>query len=659
MGVRLWPSEYGRLGFLSKGERLLLRSAEKNLTSGHFAVDIDPMHIGKDFKIGMYISPKEGLVTFCIMDGEIDFGKCDMYLIIAHYFEKQFRSRLLDAKVLIARNDKLKTLRFPYKHMLLFPEQHHLQTNDISSLDKLNNIVAFDFFRPMDFLGTEKNISQLHIFGGINHDDYDSSFSHIDDVQAKAIFERLAPEYTVVMPDIDYTKIHETADVLSESAMYITGNEVEYRTFYLDKYQVALVNDMGRGHRVILANPGSGKSVLLLARAFKYSSLYKKSKILLTCYNNNLANSYQFKEQCAGFKNDKNLYIYTFHKFVAELLRTVGVNICKGYPEEKDIIKCLELIKAGKIDIKFKAIFIDEVQIFDPIYIEICYRLLEPGDDSAFIMTGDLNQTVRALSKKGDVPWKKMPSISLDFKGRVRYIDKNYRNSHEISIYLKSMLMYMNTRFETLNMLNTSEYDYNQFKLGERATIGFKIRTGIKPKQINNETIRAIKEISIKYGISYSDIAIIFPFRGHKKLRYSVLRKLREALDLENIEYSEIFTSKDNSIRSKYSDTKGVVLSTIDSSLGLDFRAVVVCGLYPLEYVIERHPDGKSEMKKISSWEVIDKMSDSQKEKVQEQMRKIYTACSRARDVLYVISDLDKGTPLGDMVEGINGGMYD
>ena len=650
MSVRLWPSEYARLNLLSKGEKLLMRSAEKNLTSGHFAVDIDPMHISDGSKIGMYISPREGLVTFCIMDGDIDFSKCEAYLALVSFFENEFRSRLLNAKVLIARNGNRKILRFPYKHLLLFPEQHRIQTNVVANLSRLNNIVAFDFFRPMDFSGTERNISQLHIFGGISHDSYDSSFSGIDDMQIKAIFERLAPEYTVVMPDIDYTEIHKTSDVLAENAMYVTGKEVEYRTFCLDKYQVALVNDMGRGHRVILANPGSGKSVLLLARAFKYSSLYKNSNILVTCYNSNLANSYMFKEQCAGFVKH-NLHIYTFHKLAAELLRSVNLNMRNGYPDENDIIQCLNLIKAGKITTRFKAIFIDEIQIFDPLYIEICYRLLESGDNSAFIMTGDLNQTVRSSSRKGDVPWKKMPGISLDFKGRVRYIDKNYRNSYEISKYLKSMLIYMNDRFETLNMLNTSEYDYNQFRLGENPTIGFEVKTGISPSQTSKETVKAVKEISIKYGISYSDIAVIFPFRGNKKLRYNLLDNLRKGLYAEGIEYSEIFQSKDNSVRSKYSKTTGVILSTIDSSLGLDFRAVVVCGLYPLEYVIEKLPNEEIEMKKISSWEVIGHMTDSQKEKVQEQMRKIYTACSRARDVLYVISDIDKKTPFGEMVE--------
>ena len=35
-------------------------------------------------------------------------------------------------------------------------------------------------------------------------------------------------------------------------------------------------------------------------------------------------------------------------------------------------------------------IFIDEVQIFDPLFLELCYRLLEDDDDRVFLMAGDL-----------------------------------------------------------------------------------------------------------------------------------------------------------------------------------------------------------------------------------------------------------------------------
>lgn len=42
------------------------------------------------------------------------------------------------------------------------------------------------------------------------------------------------------------------------------------------------------------------------------------------------------------------------------------------------------------VDLKTIVIFIDEVQIFDPLFLELCYRLLEDDDDRVFLMAGDL-----------------------------------------------------------------------------------------------------------------------------------------------------------------------------------------------------------------------------------------------------------------------------
>ncbi len=101
---------------------------------------------------------------------------------------------------------------------------------------------------------------------------YDTNFQRISDDECKAIFERLAPEYTVVLKEKDEVDVPEiTYDIPAESEE-INGKEVEYRTFYLDDYQVSQINDMGRGHRVMLANAGAGRSVLLLSKAFKYAT---------------------------------------------------------------------------------------------------------------------------------------------------------------------------------------------------------------------------------------------------------------------------------------------------------------------------------------------------------------------------------------------------
>ncbi len=648
MPIRLWPSDYEKKEHISKAEKALLRNASKNFNEGHIVVGIDPVGMSSDSaRMGMYISPKEGLVTFTLLNGPIETKNIEAYAAGVSMVETRIYQRLLGSKSLIVKNGDYKILKFPYKHIFMFQDQElsSVKLTD-EQIDKIGSIVTGKFFTPLVTSGKVKYISDLKIFKGINKD-FDSSFHGMTEMEERAIFERLAPEYTVVMNEIEKVIIKETKAQISEEDLKITGKELEYKTFFLDEFQVAIVNDMGKGHRVILANPGSGKSVLLLSKAFKYASLYKDSSVLLTCFNNNLSDSYIFKKSCADFGDSYNLFVMTFHKLVKKIYEECLHSHCESHiATEEEIIYCIECIKKGIINLRFKAIFIDEVQIFDPLYLEMCYLLLDKSEDGVFLMAGDLNQTVRSQSRRGDAPWKKMNTVSLDFTGRVRYIKKNYRNSKRIGEYLNRMLCHMNKRMDMLEMIVLKEYDYDTFTVGDKQTLALKIETGVDRFVIKNKVVEAVLEITQIHKVSYSDIAILFPYRKKKLLKYYFLYWVQQAFDEKGIPYSMII---DDGVvtKKKYSDTNGVVLSTIDSSLGLDFKAVIVAGLYPYNYVF----NDNLIKKKISSWNVISKMSVDEQEKVQIQMRKVYTACSRARDVLYVISDLETETPLEEILK--------
>lgn len=649
MAIRLWPKDYERKDHITKAEKGLLRYAARNFQSGHIAVGIDPVGLSSETtKMGMYLSPNEGLITFSIYLGKINAMLIPAYIGYAEMVEQKIYERLLDSKLLIVRNGDKKALKFPYKHIVIFPEETIGKVlASPEQLKQLYGYATFDAFRPITSQGTEKRIEDLQIFAGIRKA-YDHTFKSISDLECCAVFERLAPEYTVVIQEKLHTRVDEKKNLVTEEDLRITGKEQEFKTFFLDEYQVGIVNDMGKGHRVILANPGAGKSVLLLSKAFKYASLYKGSNVLLTCYNNNLADSYNFKRNCANFGENNNLFIMTFHKLVKKIYEECLHSHCaSNIATEEEIQKCIDLVKQGKINLRFKAIFIDEVQIFDPLYLELCYRLLEDDDDRVFLMAGDLNQAVRALSRKGDAPWKRMNGIQLDFKGRVRYIEKNYRNSKDIGEYIAGMLQHMNNRLTMLDLINSLEYEYNSFKVGSNPTIALNVQTGVNRMEIKARTIAAVKEIAQKYRISYSEIAVLFPFRQVPYHNYRFLYWLKQGLDDEGIPYSMIINEDNMFVKKRQGDISGVVISTIESSLGLDFKAVVLTGLFPYSYVNTDGVVGDS----IKSWSGIKAMDAAGQASVQSQMRAVYTACSRARDVLYVISDIKAGTPMEEILK--------
>ncbi len=651
MAIRLWPQDYERKEHITKAEKALLRNAARNFRNGHIVVGIDPLGMSSDtVKMGMYISTSEGLITYSLYQGKLDPESVSGYKYYVEMVEEKIYDRLLDSKVLIVRNGDYKTLKFPYKHIIMFPDEKIGSVGAMSDqMRRLVNYATYDFFRPITSKGNEKTLLEFGIFEGIRKP-YDNTFNEITTQECCAIFERLAPEYTVVMNETEKVQVPEKKAVVVNKDMRITGKETEYKTFFLDEYQVAQVNDMGKGHRVILANPGAGKSVLLLSKAFKYASMYKDTNTLLTCYNSNLADSYNFKRACANFGDNRNLHIMTFHKLVKKIYEECLLTHCNSnIATEEEIKKCIQLVKAGKVSLKFKAIFIDEVQIFDSLYLELCYLLLDKNDsEHVFLMAGDLNQAVRKLSRKGDAPWKRIEGVNLDFTGRVRYIEKNYRNSKGIAEYIANMLTLMNKRLSMLDLINSLEYEYNSFKIGNNPTLALKVKIGINRMNIKSEVAEAIKEISLKYKVAYSDIAVLFPYKKHSIVKYNFLYWIEDVLKEAGIPYSLIVSSEENfHERRRYSQTTGIILSTIDSSLGLDFKAVIFAGLYPYNFVFEEN----GTKKEISSWAAIKNMTDEQQTKVQSQMRAIYTACSRARDVLYVLSDINTGTPMEEILK--------
>lgn len=648
MAIKIWPHEFEKKDHINAGERFLLRNALRNLKSGSFVVGIDPIGFCTDkVHMGMYISPNEGLITFSIIQGNIEPLAVQGYIISGKMMERAIYNRLINSRALIAKNNDKKILKFPYKHIFIFPDEAvPVVSCDDDTLLQFSPFAAVRFFIPISAKKRPKFVKELHLFDNIRMP-YDTQFKRIGDEENLAIFERLAPEYTVVLKEKDRVEIPETtADIPAESEE-INGKEVEYRTFYLDDYQVSQINEMGRGHRVMLANAGAGKSVILLSKAFKYASMYKDKNVLLTCYNNNLADSYRFKKNCAGLSGDlhRKLHILTLHKLVEKLFRECFGRTIEGFATDEQIEECINLVKSNRIDIRFKAIFVDEVQIFTPLYLELCYALLEKSDDALFLMAGDLNQSVRNQSRRGDAPWKKIADGNLDFTGRVKYIKKNYRNSPEISGFLNRMLVYMNAYLSKLKMINIDEFEYDLFESGVSKNVALNVKTGIEWRNIQTETISAIKEIVEKYHVGYSEIAILYPVKDNKALNYHIQYWIKTSLERERVPFSFISTTEDG-CRAKYSSSNGVVISSIDSSLGLDFRAVILTGLYPYTYVFDKN----GYRKKLSSWNSVKTLPEDDKESAQIQMRKLYTACSRAREVLYVLSDVERGTVMDEII---------
>ncbi len=98
MAIRLWPQDYERKEHITKAERALLKNAGRNLSNGHMVVGIDPLGMSTSaVRMGMYISPREGLITFSLYQGQLCKDNIEMYRSYIQFVEDGIYSRLLDA----------------------------------------------------------------------------------------------------------------------------------------------------------------------------------------------------------------------------------------------------------------------------------------------------------------------------------------------------------------------------------------------------------------------------------------------------------------------------------------------------------------------------------------------------------------------------------
>ena len=197
----------------------------------------------------------------------------------------------------------------------------------------------------------------------------------------------------------------------------------------LDERQENNASRIGEGHRIIYGVAGSGKTVLLIARAKILHDRDPDAKILLLCYNVTL--SAFLKEALKKYPKIDVMHFDGWAKHNKIHSRTK--NPATGDFETDDSLgqRLLEHLRKQQGDYRhYDAILIDEAQDFPSIWFScILEALKDPGNGDLLIVC-DGNQGIRPI---GSVSWK---SIGIKAKGRTIHqaydLDRNYRNTRGI-----------------------------------------------------------------------------------------------------------------------------------------------------------------------------------------------------------------------------------
>jgi hypothetical protein len=185
----------------------------------------------------------------------------------------------------------------------------------------------------------------------------------------------------------------------------------------LDLKQEGLARDVGSGHRLIFGVAGSGRTVLLIARAKLVARLNPKARILVLCYNVAFGS-----HLAASLSEFKNVMVSTFHSWAVR-------NGAKWNNEDDSVLgtALLAKLQAGALDSsRLDTILIDEAQDFDPNWYACVLATMKDPVNGDLLIVGDGSQ---GLYKRNKVSWKQ---LGINAAGRTQYLYQNYRCTRPI-----------------------------------------------------------------------------------------------------------------------------------------------------------------------------------------------------------------------------------
>lgn len=421
------------------------------------------------------------------------------------------------------------------------------------------------------------------------------------------ILQMLMPQYV----------ISKTKKTIAKNLEFFPDGAYE-----LDDNQKAVLREMNK--RVYLkAAAGSGKTILLLSKAYEVAISNPDKDFLLICFNRKLAEDMNIQAENTG-KIKRNLTICNLDQFI----KNDNYSDYESDDENETFVTRRKIfinkVSQGKINKKYAGIFIDEMQQMDEEWIIALSMCLD--ENKYMVLAGDYYQQIR--SDQEDLEDIVLENENNKFKiGELEFekilLNYNYRNSFEISSVLRKMLKHIQKKNEQLKVPVKKEESIIVSGISTR-------KTRIKPKYFHvenekEEIDKIIEEIEIlinKKQYMPNDILLISPWGKSSSHLIWTLKQNMKSMGLEICDFYDNPLKKD-----------GIRIGTIGKAIGLDYKAVILFGTNMMK---------DSRIKKLK----FDRLTNIEDEELQikdefiKYLKNIYVAASRARDDLIVINDI-------------------
>lgn len=284
----------------------------------------------------------------------------------------------------------------------------------------------------------------------------------------------------------------------------------------LDYKQEQLARSLGSGHRIFCGVAGSGKTLILLSRAKTLAGGVFNQKVLILCFNITLA---AYLRSLINQDNNplyqQRITVLHFHDWAKSVLG--GLPNPSNYQNEDEYDEVVgdrlfTALEKTPTQEKWNAVLVDEGHTFQPNWFKCCAAALKDPENGDLLIVSDKSQSLYPRRK---FTWK---SLGIKAQGRVRKLNRNYRNTEEI----------LSAAWNLVQSLPVEEDKEEAFPLVEPTTA---LRHGKRPTlHLCNDRLTEVKEAIteiqqlVSEGYQTQDIAIIYRYLGRCEIDDTTLQ---------------------------------------------------------------------------------------------------------------------------------------
>ncbi|MDY7115526.1 3'-5' exonuclease [Halomonas sp. SSL-5] len=452
-------------------------------------------------------------------------------------------------------------LCFPYGHGVVFPNITRRQWNlavpeaEQEALLPAHRVICKDEMLTT----TDPEVLQQQLW-----DMFDYRFgAQLSVPQIDRIRWQLFPEVRIDAPTPDLFDADEPAEDASASDFVPDIVRV------MDLHQEQLARSMGDGHRVIHGVAGSGKTLILGYRCLHLAQAISKP-ILVLCFNITLAARLRCFIDEKGIS--EKVKVHHFHEWCGLQLKTYHVDLLPGTQPvwERQVGSVIQAVDQSRIPrAQYGAVMIDEGHDFEQAWLKLVVQMIDPDTNSLLLLYDDAQSIYQKSSLKFP-----LSSAGVQARGRTTILKLNYRNTREILTFAYDFAQ---------DFLKAQDADDDHIPLIAPEVAGI---SGPKPafrhfSNAQDEARYLMRCIQTwrDQGSDLNSIAVVYTGNSQGRLVHDALREA--GIPSRCLQHSADKRSYDP-------QADEVVLLSRQSSKGLEFDTVLLCGLGALSNDEER-----------------------------------------------------------------------